>query len=106
MNLQILSDGTVSLNGTRITKRKMHGISTVLEEFNVDKKAIENIINEEYGSGYCNWKSNYEIMEEGNVVFDIQCREDNGLKRGSIPNNFTYGSFKYCPFCGRKIKWL
>lgn len=47
MILQILSNGTVSLNGTRITKRKMYGISTVLEEFDVDEKTIKNIVNEE-----------------------------------------------------------
>lgn len=53
----------------------------------------------------CIWKSNYEIIKDSNVIFDIQCRNDNGLKYGTVPNNFAYGDFKYCPYCGRKIKW-
>lgn len=63
MKLQILSNGTVSLNGIRITKSKMYGISTVLEEFNVDKKAIENIIQEEYDRSrkvFFKWRNEYD----------------------------------------------
>ena len=44
-------------------------------------------------------------FSEGNICFKIQCNH-NPLKTGIVPNNFAYGDFKFCPFCGRKIKWV
>lgn len=51
----------------------------------------------------CEWKSPMQIFD--NVEFKIQCKAD-PLERGVVPNNFAIGNFKYCPFCGRKIKWI
>ena len=56
-------------------------------------------------SKYCNWKSAYGIFEDGNDVFKVECN-DNPTKYKSVPNNFSFHDFKFCPFCGRKIKWL
>lgn len=51
---------------------------------------------------YCEWKDSGECF--GNTKFKIQC-ENNPLKRGVVPNNFAHHNFKFCPFCGKKIKW-
>ena len=53
-------------------------------------------------SEFCEWKSPTSILD--NVEFNIQC-EHNPLKKGTVPNNFAYQDFKFCPFCGRKISW-
>lgn len=44
MHLQILSDGSVSLNGIRITKNKTNGIVTVVSEYIVDTETIKKIL--------------------------------------------------------------
>lgn len=51
----------------------------------------------------CEWQSP-AIMDE-NYKFKVQCNH-NPLKRGTVPANFSYRDFVYCPFCGRKIDWL
>lgn len=54
----------------------------------------------------CSWKSAYGLFEDGNRVFNVECN-DNPLERGnSVPNNFCFTDFKYCPYCGRRIKWI
>ena len=52
---------------------------------------------------YCEWKDAVECFD--NTEFKIQC-EFNPLKRGIVPNNFAHHNFKFCPFCGRRIKWV
>lgn len=52
----------------------------------------------------CTWKSPHFIGEEGNEVFEVEC-SSRPLKRKSIPNNFSFQDFKYCPFCGKEIDW-
>ena len=49
----------------------------------------------------CEWKYTKEIMD--NAEFKVGCNT-NVLKRGVVPNNFSYHDFKYCPYCGKKIK--
>lgn len=49
----------------------------------------------------CEWKYTKEIMD--NAEFKVGCNT-NALKRGVVPNNFSYHNFKYCPYCGKKIK--
>lgn len=49
----------------------------------------------------CEWKYTKEIMD--NAEFKVGCNTD-ALKRGVVPNNFSYHDFKYCPYCGKKIK--
>lgn len=49
----------------------------------------------------CEWKYTKEIMD--NAEFKVGCNT-NALKRGVVPNNFSYHDFKYCPYCGKKIK--
>ena len=51
--------------------------------------------------GVCEWKYTKEIMD--NAEFKVGCNP-NALKRGVVPNNFSYHDFKYCPYCGKKIK--
>ena len=52
-------------------------------------------------SDVCEWKYTKEIMD--NAEFKVGCNT-NALKRGVVPNNFSYHDFKYCPYCGKKIK--
>ena len=52
----------------------------------------------------CWWQAPYEIM--GNVEFKTSCRDNKGLSRGRVPCNFSFKSFRYCPWCGGKIKWV
>ena len=49
----------------------------------------------------CEWKYTKEIMD--NAEFKVGCNQ-NALKRGIVPNNFSYHDFKYCPYCGKRIK--
>ena len=49
----------------------------------------------------CEWKYTKEIMD--NAEFKVGCNQ-NALKKGTVPNNFSYHDFKYCPYCGKKIK--
>lgn len=49
----------------------------------------------------CEWKYPKEIMD--NTEFEVSCNS-RPLKRGIVPNNFTFYDFKYCPYCGKKIK--
>ena len=49
----------------------------------------------------CEWRYTKEIMD--NAEFKVGCNQ-NALKRGIIPNNFSYHDFKYCPYCGKKDK--
>ncbi len=51
----------------------------------------------------CKWKCAGDIMD--NTEFEVQCNH-NPLTKNKIPNNFSFELFKYCPFCGRKIKWI
>ena len=44
----------------------------------------------------CEWKYTKEIMD--NAEFKVGCNP-NALKRGVVPNNFSYHDFKYCPYC-------
>lgn len=49
----------------------------------------------------CVWKYSKEIMD--NVEFEVGCNQT-PLKRGIVPNNFSYHEFRFCPFCGKKMK--
>lgn len=49
----------------------------------------------------CEWKYPKEIMD--NTEFEVSCNS-NPLKKGVVPNNFSFCDFKYCPYCGKKIK--
>lgn len=51
----------------------------------------------------CKWQSAGHC--DSNIEFEVQCNH-NPLKKGIVPNNFAYQDFKFCPFCGRKIKWV
>jgi hypothetical protein len=53
----------------------------------------------------CMWQSPPMIFEDGNGLFKIACNQ-HPLKYKSIPNNFSFNEFRYCPFCGRKIEWV
>lgn len=57
----------------------------------------------DYKNEVCEWKTGIDAMD--NTEFKVQC-ELNPLKRHSVPNNFSFQKFKFCPFCGRKIKWM
>ena len=67
-------------------------------------RAVEcqySYIDEEVSDDMCEWKYTKEIMD--NAEFKVGCNT-NALKRGVVPNNFSYHDFKYCPYCGKKIK--
>ena len=59
---------------------------------------VINITESDY---VCEWKYTKEIMD--NAEFKVGCNP-NALKRGVVPNNFSYHDFKYCPYCGKQIK--
>lgn len=64
------------------------------------------VIDTSYDNETCKWESSNDVdFSEGNICFKIQCNH-NPLKTGIVPNNFAYGDFKFCPFCGRKIEWV
>lgn len=48
MSLEIFSDGTVSLNGIRITTNKPNGFINVVSKYNVDRETIQKILNGYY----------------------------------------------------------
>ena len=64
-------------------------------------KAIEIVKQGGVYDNVCEWKYTKEIMD--NAEFKVGCNP-NALKRGVVPNNFSYHDFKYCPYCGKKIK--
>ena len=64
-------------------------------------KAIEIVKQGGVSDDVCKWKYTKEIMD--NAEFKVGCNP-NALKRGVVPNNFSYHDFKYCPYCGKKIK--
>ena len=64
-------------------------------------KAIEIVKQSGVSDDVCEWKYTKEIMD--NAEFKVGCNP-NALKRGVVPNNFSYHDFKYCPYCGKKIK--
>lgn len=64
-------------------------------------KAIEIVKQSDVSDDVCEWKYTKEIMD--NAEFKVGCNQ-NALKRGIVPNNFSYHDFKYCPYCGKKIK--
>lgn len=64
------------------------------------KHAVE-IVKCGLGTGVCEWKYSKEIMD--NIEFQVGCNQT-PLKSGIVPNNFSYHDFKFCPFCGKKIK--
>ena len=64
-------------------------------------KAIEIVKHGGVSDDVCKWKYTKEIMD--NAEFKVGCNP-NALKRGVVPNNFSYHDFKYCPYCGKKIK--
>ena len=65
------------------------------------RKAIEIVKQGGVSDDVCKWKYTKEIMD--NAEFKVGCNP-NALKRGVVPNNFSYHDFKYCPYCGKKIK--
>ena len=63
--------------------------------------AIEIVQQAGLSDDVCKWKYTKEIMD--NAEFKVGCNT-NVLKRGVVPNNFSYHDFKYCPYCSKKIK--
>lgn len=75
-------------------------------EMGLDESQTEIVVSEIVKQGgvaddVCEWKYTKEIMD--NAEFKVGCNQ-NALKRGIVPNNFSYHDFKYCPYCGKKIK--
>lgn len=65
-------------------------------------KVVANVL-EKSDTEECKWTCTGDIFD--NNEFKVQCNH-NPLKREKVPNNFSFCDFKYCPFCGRKIKWI
>lgn len=83
-----------------------------VERYNADGMGGEKVVNiddaieivKQGGVGtndVCEWKCPKEIMD--NKEFEVSCNSS-PLKRGVVPNNFSFCDFKYCPYCGKKIK--
>ena len=70
-------------------------------EYDAYTNAIEIVKQGGVTDDVCEWKYTKEIMD--NAEFKVGCNP-NALKRGVVPNNFSYHDFKYCPYCGKKIK--
>lgn len=73
----------------------------VSENSRVHQRIIEIVKQCGVSDDVCEWKYTKEIMD--NAEFKVGCNQ-NALKRGIVPNNFSYHDFKYCPYCGKKIK--
>lgn len=71
------------------------------ERVSAFSRAIEIVKHCGVSDDVCEWKYTKEIMD--NAEFKVGCNQ-NALKRGIVPNNFSYHDFKYCPYCGKKIK--
>lgn len=84
----------------------VEGVRCRCYEFGLDESQTEIIVSEivkhcGVSDDVCEWKYTKEIMD--NAEFKVGCNQ-NALKRGIVPNNFSYHDFKYCPYCGKKIK--
>lgn len=86
--------------------------NVAFERYNADGMGGEKVVNlddaieivKQVGAGtddVCEWKYPKEIMD--NTEFEVSCNS-RPLKRGIVPNNFSFYDFKYCPYCGKKIK--
>ena len=73
----------------------------VSKKSRIHQRIIEIVKQGGVTDGVCEWKYTKEIMD--NAEFKVGCNP-NALKRGVVPNNFSYHDFKYCPYCGKKIK--
>ena len=51
----------------------------------------------------CKWRTPFQIGD--NVKFEVQCNHD-PLKSNEVPANFSWQTFIYCPWCGRRIEWV
>ena len=88
---ELKTDSSVKLYGSQNSDNYMIPV----------KRAIEIVKNGCVSDDVCEWKYTKEIMD--NAEFKVGCNQ-NALKRGIVPNNFSYHDFKYCPYCGKKIK--
>ncbi len=64
-------------------------------------KAIEIVKQGGVADDVCEWKYPIDIFD--NVEFEVWCNQK-PLKRGIVPNNFSFTDFLYCHYCGKKIK--
>lgn len=65
------------------------------------KRCLEIVKQGGVSDDVCEWKYPKEIMD--NTEFEVSCNS-NPLKKGVVPNNFSFCDFRYCPYCGKKIK--
>ena len=88
-----------------IEELKLHsfelGTDTIPVHYVRLNEAIEIVKQGGVSDDICEWKYTKEIMD--NAEFKVGCNQ-NALKKGTVPNNFSYHDFKYCPYCGRRIK--
>lgn len=90
------------LDQIRTAKRNNRNIVFGISDLNYLEKAFMSLILQDNDETVCEWESPVDIMD--NAEFKVQCNH-NPLKRGIVPNNFSFRDFKFCPFCGRKIVW-
>ena len=94
----------IKLHGLKVLKKYLnlqptaYSVNKVIEE--VSEIVKQGGISDDTDN-MCEWKYTKEIMD--NAEFKVGCNT-NALKRGVVPNNFSYHDFKYCPYCGKKIK--
>lgn len=93
-------------------------VANIIEDYNerqLDETSIDDLNGEQldcimeclqYGqimtTNTCEWQCSGDFAD--NTEFKVQCNH-NPLKRGIVPNNFSYQDFKFCPYCSRKIVW-
>lgn len=58
---------------------------------------------EEEGTEYCDWKESYHSF--ANNTIEINCKSRSKTV-AILPKQVSYCNFKYCPYCGREIKWV
>ena len=80
------------------TSLELTEIAIALKELRTYREADSKEIDERF----CKWKAGLSLMD--NRGFEIECN-GSPLEYAQVSNNFSFGHFKYCPFCGRKIKW-
>ena len=76
-------------------------VNRLIKSINVGVKVIEIVKQGGVADDVCEWKYPIDIFD--NVEFEVWCNQK-PLKRGIVPNNFSFTDFLYCHYCGKKIK--
>lgn len=79
-------------------------LNYVIKSVKADENADYWIVRvEKECTDYCDWKESYHSFSNSSI--EIQCKSRSKTV-AIIPKQVSYCNFKYCPYCGRKIRWV